>query len=95
MANRTPAKMDRKAKKSFTLSTDSVAFLEALRRKRRAESVSAILDEILQAVRREHERVSLDRAVANYYDSLSAEEAMEQAEWGEFALHEFPSEDRV
>jgi hypothetical protein len=95
MPDRTLTKTDRKAKKSFTLSPESVAFLEAMRRKRRAESISAVLDEILQAVRREHERVSLERTVANYYGSLSAEEATEQAEWGEFAQHEFPSEDRA
>jgi hypothetical protein len=85
----------RKAKKSYTLSPESVAFLEAMRKRRRAGSISAILDEILQAVRREHERASVERAVANYYSSLSNREATDQAEWGEFAFREFPYEERA
>jgi hypothetical protein len=95
MPDRTNTKLDRKVKKSYTLSPESVAFLEAMRKKRRAGSVSAILEEILQAVRREHERAPVELAVADYYGSLSTEEAKEQAQWGEFALREFPFEDRA
>jgi hypothetical protein len=95
MPSRTTSKTDRKAKKSYTLSPESVTFLEAMRKKRRAGSISAVLDEILQAVRREHERAMVGRAVADYYESLSTEEATEQAEWGEFALREFPYEERA
>jgi DNA-binding PadR family transcriptional regulator len=80
----------RKEKKTFTLSPQSVAFLEALREKRSALSTSAVLEDILQAVRREQEKASIDAAVADYYDSLSREEAQDQANWGEFALGEFP-----
>jgi hypothetical protein len=94
MTSRTTSKADRKAKKSYTLSPESVAFLETLRKKRRAASVSAILEEILKGVRREQEWASVDRAVADYYGSLSGEEAAEQAEWGEFALREFPNGER-
>jgi hypothetical protein len=82
-----------KAKKSFTLSPETVAFLEQMQKKRQAESVSAILEEILQDVRREQERASVDRAVADYYSSLSVDELEEQARWGEFALSQFPKED--
>lgn len=95
MTDLTSNKTGRKAKKSFTLSLDSVAFLETMREQRRAESVSAILDEIIQAVRREHERRSLELAVANYYGSLSTEEVAEQADWGAFAFDEFPHEERA
>jgi hypothetical protein len=95
MTDLTSYRTGRKAKKSFTLSPDSVAFLETMREQRRAESVSAILDEILQAVRREHERRSLELAVANYYGSLSTEEVAEQADWGAFAFGEFPHEERA
>ena len=52
----TPKKTDRKAKKSYTLSPESVAFLETLRKRRRAASISSVLEEILQAVRRQQER---------------------------------------
>jgi hypothetical protein len=94
MSNRTASKFDRKAKKSFTLSPESVAFLEAMEKRKQAGSISAVLEEILQAVRREHERGSVEQAVANYYSSLSTDEAADQAEWAEFALHEFPYEER-
>jgi hypothetical protein len=90
----TDSKLNRKVKKSDTLSPESVAFLEATRQKGRAESIPAILEYILQAVRRENERAAVELAVADYYGSLSTEEATEQAEWGEFVVREFPFEDR-
>lgn len=83
---------ERKAKKSYTLSPESIAFLETLRKLRRAASTSSILDEILQSVRRHHERASIEKSVSAYYSSLSGKEAAEQSEWGEFALREFPRE---
>jgi hypothetical protein len=81
----------RRAKKSYTLSTESVAFLEAMRKQRRAPSVSSVLEAILQAVRREQGKAAVERAVSDYYSSLSSREAEEQANWGEFALGEFPT----
>jgi hypothetical protein len=83
---------NRKPKKSYTLSRESVAFLEAMRKKRRARSVSSVLEEILQALRRQQARSSIDQAVTRYYTSLSATEATEQAQWGELAMREFPGE---
>ena len=80
----------RKTKKSYTLSPESVQFLETVRKRRHASSVSSILEEILQAVRREHGKAVLDRAVSDY--SLSGQEAEEQADWGDFAIREFPRE---
>ena len=84
----------RRLKKSYTLSPRSVAFLEAVRRKRRAASTSAVLEEILESLRRQHERASLERAVADYYSSLTGEDVNEQGEWAEFALLEFPNAER-
>jgi predicted CopG family antitoxin len=89
--DRTIGKLRQKFKKSYTLSPESVAFLEALRKKRGGNSISSVLEEILQAVRRKHERAAIERAVVDYYGSLSEPEAEEQAEWGEFAMREFPS----
>jgi hypothetical protein len=82
----------RKAKKSYTLSPESVAFLETLRKRRRAASISSVLEEILQAVRRQQERASIEKAVEAYYSSLSDEEVLEQVEWANFALTQFPDE---
>lgn len=85
----------RKAKKSFALSSESVAFLESMRKKRGAPSVSSVLEEILQAVRRRHAQALVEQSVSRYYSSLSGKEAAEQAEWGEFALDEFPGESKA
>ena len=83
----------RKAKKSYTLSPESVDFLETLRRKRRARSVSFVLEEILQAVRREAEFAKINQSVSDYYDSLSDEEVEELGQWGEFGLRQLLKED--
>ena len=88
----TSTKPQPKAKKSYTLSTESVAFLETLRKRRRAASTSSVLEEILQAVRRRQERVNIEKSVTAYYSSLTDKEVAEQSEWGEFALRQFPDE---
>ncbi len=82
-----------KSKKSYTLSPESVAFLEALRKERRDLSVSAILDGILRSLIRARKKAALDRAITGYYDSIPAEERDEPNAWGEFALQNFPRED--
>jgi hypothetical protein len=83
----------RKSKKSYTLSPESVEFLEMMRKRRHAPSVSSILEEILQAVRREHGKAALERAIADYYGSLSPQGVEEQRYWSEFAMRQFPMED--
>jgi methylthioribose-1-phosphate isomerase len=83
----------RKAKKSYTLSPESVDFLETLRKKRRARSISFVLEEILQAARREAELAKINQSVTAYYDSLSDEEMEELRQWGEFGLRQLLKED--
>jgi hypothetical protein len=70
-----------------------VGFLEALRKKRRARSTSFVLEEILQAARREAELVRINQSVTEYYDSLSDEEAEELSGWGEFGLRQLLTDD--
>ena len=41
------------------------------------------------------ELASIEEAVSAYYSLLSDEEVREQAEWGAFALSEFPNEAQV
>jgi len=79
-----------KAKKSYTLSAESVAYLESLRKQRRGASTSSVLEDILQQVRRASKKMALERAVTEYYGSLSETEVAEQANWGDLALAEFP-----
>jgi len=80
----------RKEKKSYTLSPQSVEFLEALRKKQHASSTSSVLEEILQAFRRGQEKAAIERAVASYYSSIPTDEMEDLAKWGEFAEGEFP-----
>jgi hypothetical protein len=82
----------RKAKKSYTLSIESVTFLEDLRKSRRAGSVSAVLEQVLQTARLAQRRQSLEDTVSGYYSSISPEECKESAAWGEFAPSEIPDE---
>jgi len=91
MANLTHRRTASKSKKSYTLSPETVAFLELMRQSQDADSVSAVLEEILQNARREHERAALGRKVSDYYSSLSDAEMKEQAEWGDFAMQQFPT----
>jgi hypothetical protein len=88
------SKINRKAKKSYTLSPEVIAFLETERKKQNASSVSAILEEILQTARREYQRAANERAFADYYSSLSKDELNEQQLWGEFSLSQFPTGQR-
>ena len=93
--NSTIERTERKAKKSFTLSLESVKFLENARKTRRASSVSSVLEDILLSVRREQERASLDRAMERYYDSLTDEEVAEDSLWGEVGLRALALEDKL
>ena len=87
-----PTTLTPKEKKSFTLSSESVRFLEEQRIKRNAQSVSAALEEILLAVRKEEEREAIEAAVTKYYDSLTDEDVEEDRQWAEFAASVFPGE---
>ena len=59
------------------------------RSRRRAASISSVLEEMLQAVRRRAERAKIEKSVKAYYSSLSAQQAAEHVEWGDFATSEF------
>lgn len=87
---RTDDRRDRKAKKSYTLSVESVAFLETLRKAQRAPSASSVLEGILKDARRDRRKKDVDRAVTEYYSALTPHEVEQQLQWGDFALREFP-----
>ena len=89
---RPPVRNIRKEKKSDTLSRELIRFLASLS-KRRHVSVSSVLDEMTQNVRRAQERHTLDQAVQAYYSRLPDHEAQELEEWGNFAMSQFPTED--
>ncbi len=88
IVSRTVNKSTGKAKKSYTLSVDFVAFLERLRKKQRARSTSSVLDDIVRAFRRSQRRRALAREVTEYYLSLTPADRQEEAAWGDFASTE-------
>ncbi|HMC59348.1 MAG TPA: hypothetical protein VKJ01_09170, partial [Candidatus Solibacter sp.] len=79
MSHTTGRAKQRKAKKSYTLSIESVSFLEGLRKSSRAGSVSAVLEKVLKTARLAQHRQALEDAVSGYYSSLSSGECKESA----------------
>jgi hypothetical protein len=82
---------NRKERRTFTLSRESVELLNDLRvaRKNKRQSVSAVLDDLLRALDRQRKRETIDRAISNYYDGLSERAHAEDKAWGEFSLAQF------
>jgi hypothetical protein len=83
----------RKAKKTFSLSRDSVKYLESLRKEKRSRSVSSVLEDIIRQQQQAAEMERISASFTRYYDSVTAEEIAEDRAWGEFAATQFPSED--
>ena len=86
------AQSSRKAKRTFSLSRQTVAFLESERRARRQKSLSAVLEEIIRSQQEEKDMERVSAAFTRYYDSLTPEEIAEDRAWGEFAATQFPDE---
>jgi hypothetical protein len=74
-----------KQRRTFTLSPASLAYLEQETRRRNADSLSAVLDELLQEKRLEYQQLALEAQITAYYDSLADAEVEEDRRWGEFA----------
>jgi hypothetical protein len=74
-----------KRRRTFTLSPESLAYLEQEARHRKLDSQSAFLDALLQEKSMEQRRAALEANVTAYYDSLTDEEVEEQRAWGELA----------
>ena len=86
------ASATRKQRRTFTLSSESVALLNDLRAARqspRRNSVSAVLDDLLRALDHQWKRDAVDRAVTSYYDGVSDESRADETAWGEFSLGQF------
>jgi hypothetical protein len=81
-----------KAKKTFSLSRESVRYLESLRNEKRAESVSSVLEELIRQQREAKEMERVSASISSYYDSLSDEEVSRDKAWGEFAESQFPTD---
>ena len=79
-------------RRSFTLSPESVAYLEAQKRERQADSISAVLDDILQERQKDGERQQLRTAISAYYDGMTGEETAENQRWARISESQGPPE---
>lgn len=82
----------RKARKTFTLDSDLVNYIEAERRQRSAESLSSALEQILRESKRRHEMQKVESAVGAYYDTVSDADRAEEKAWGKFSESQLPEE---
>jgi len=82
-----------KEKRTFSLSRQSVMYLEALRKERRAKSMSSVLEDVIRQQQQAKELERISASVTRYYDSLTAEDTEEDRAWGAFAETQFPSEE--
>jgi hypothetical protein len=83
----------RKARKTFSLSRETVHYLESLRKERKKESMSSLVEDIIRQQQQAREMERISSSATRYYDSLTAEEIAEDRAWGDFAATQFPSED--
>ena len=83
----------RKAKRTFSLSKKTISYLESVRREKKRESMSAVLEDIIREQQEAREMERISASVTRYYDSLTAEEIAEDRAWGEFAATQSPFED--
>lgn len=83
----------RKARKTFSLSRESLKYLEDLRKERKKDSMSSVLEDVIRQMQEAKELERISAAATRYYDSLTPEEIAEDRAWGDFAATQFPTED--
>jgi hypothetical protein len=82
----------KKERQSFTLSRESVTYIDTVRRQRRSPSRSSVLDELIRERKREDEKAQIEAKMKAYYDSLTDEQVAGDRLWGEFAEGEISAE---
>ncbi len=78
-----------KQRKSFTLSKQSLSYLEQIKSEAHLDSISAAVEKLIEENRRERQLRIVSDSVSAYCDSLSAREQQRDREWGEFGTSEF------
>ena len=86
------ARSARKEKKTYSLSPESIRFIEIVRKERHRDSASSALEELIQEKKMEAERLRIDASISSYYDSLGEEDREQNHAWGAFAESEFPKD---
>ncbi len=71
----------RKQAKTFSLSDDVIQILEGYRKKKKVESLTAAVEQII----REWRKADLAAQASAYYDSLSDDGMSQDERWGKFS----------
>jgi len=80
----------RRQKRTFSLSPESIKYINRLAIRHR--SASAALDHLIQEKMKESEKEQISAGIRKYYDSINDTEREENRSWGEFAESQFPQE---
>jgi hypothetical protein len=83
----------RKEKKTFSLSRESVRYLQSVQKRKKSDSISAVLEDLIQQQRQAQEMQRISASITSYYDSLSDEQVADDRAWGQFAETQFPTEE--
>lgn len=86
------ASSGKKVRHTFTLSRESMAFIDQVKRETHAASNSAVVDELLLDQHRQRDLACAEAAIASYYDNLRHEQVAENENWGRIAESQFPLE---
>ena len=81
-----------KQKRTFSLSAESLKYLDEVRKQKKAPSTSSVLDEMIREQKLLAKRQKLGEEITAYYDSLTDEEREENRAWGHFGETQFPRE---
>ena len=87
-----PKRNQAKQKKTFSLSPESLQYLEDVRKQKKAPSTSSVLDELIREQKLRSARQELGAQITAYYDSLTDGERDENRAWGHFGETQFPRE---
>ncbi|HET7209395.1 MAG TPA: hypothetical protein VFI95_22660 [Terriglobales bacterium] len=87
------AGITRKARRTFSLSRESLDYLEKLQKAKRHRSISSLLDELIRRQQEANDMRAISASISSYYDSLNEEQAAEQRAWGQFAESQWSNED--
>jgi len=81
-----------KERRTFSLDSELLKYVEKVRQERRIGSASAALEQLLWESKLQQERRRQEDRIAKYYSSLGDGERSAETEWGEFSETQFPIE---
>jgi len=81
ISNMAHAAARKKQVKTFSLADDVVEILEGYRKRKKVESLTSAVEELV----REWRKADLAAQVTAYYDSLSADDLKRDEQWGKFS----------